>query len=69
MHIEFTKHALEQMNERSISEDEVISTIQYSEKTLKIEGIYHAQKNIGRCILEVVYVKQNYIRVVTLYPL
>lgn len=69
MHIEFTKHAKEQMLERNISEDEVISTIKYAEKTNKIHNVYYARKNIGRSLIEVVYIIENYIKVITVYPL
>ncbi len=69
MHIEFTNHAKEQMKERNISEDEVISTIKYSERTYKMGSIYYARKNIERATIEVIYAKQNYIRVITVYPL
>ena len=69
MHIEFTKHAKDQMDERNISEDEVVSTIKYAEKTEKIDDIYYARKNIGRAIIEVVYTRENYIKVITVYPL
>lgn len=34
MHIEFTKHAKEQMTERNISEDEVIETIKTVKKAI-----------------------------------
>ena len=69
MHVEFTKHAKEQMKERNISEDEVISTIKYAEKTGKIDDVYYARKNIGRAIIEVVYIRQNYIKVITVYSI
>ncbi len=69
MHIEFTKHAKEQMQERNISEDEVISTIKYAELINKINNVYYARKNIGRALIEVVYIIEKYIKVITVYPL
>ncbi|MEK6825784.1 MAG: DUF4258 domain-containing protein [Nanoarchaeota archaeon] len=69
MNIVFTKHAREQMEERNISEDEVISTVKYPEKTEKVDDMYYTQKNLGRFILEVVFTRENYIKVITLYPL
>jgi len=69
MHIEFTRHAREQMKERNISEEEVIDTVKTTKKTQKIDDIYYARKNIGRAIIEVVYVRENYIKVITVYPL
>ena len=69
MNIKFTKHAEEQMKERGISKDEVINTIKYPEKTLKTEDRYLAQKKISLGIIEVVYVIENYIKVITVYPI
>ncbi len=69
MHIELTKHAKEQMKERGISEDEVINTIKYPEKTQKIDNVYYAQKSLGWANIEVVYIRENYIKVITVYPL
>ncbi len=69
MHIEFTKHAMEQMKERNISEDEVLEIIKTAKKTQKIDGVYYAKKNMGRAEIEVVYVRENYIKVITVYPI
>ena len=69
MHIDFTNHAKEQMKERNISEDEVINAIKFSEETSKDGNVYYARKNIGRANIEVVYTKENYIKVITVYPL
>lgn len=48
------------MEKREISEDEVIQTITYPKKLTKIEGIYHAQKNIVCANIEVIYEKDIY---------
>jgi len=69
VNIVFTKHAKEQMKERGISEDEVINTLKYPESTQKIDELYYARKRTNHGIIEVVYEKQNYIKVITLYPL
>ena len=69
MNIIFTKHAKDRMKKRNISEDEVINTIQYPEKTQKIDDIYYVQKNLVRFVLKVVYTRENYINVLTLYPI
>ena len=55
------------MRERGISEDEVINTIKYPELTQKIDNVYYAQKKTIQGTIEVVYVKENYIKVITLY--
>ena len=67
MNVVFTKHALEQMQERRITEEEVISIIKYAEKTEKIDDKYYVKKNVGRGIIEVCFVRQNYIKVITVY--
>ena len=67
MNIVITKHAREQMRERGISEDELINTIKYPELTQKIDNVYYAQKKTIQGTIEVVYVKENYIKVITLY--
>ena len=69
MNIVLTKHVKEQMEERGISEDEVMNTLKYPESTQKIDGLYYSQKRTGQGIIEVVYEKQNYIKVITVYPL
>ncbi|MEK6896571.1 MAG: DUF4258 domain-containing protein [Nanoarchaeota archaeon] len=68
MHIEFTQHAQDRMKKRNISEDEVINAIKYSEKTEKIDEVYYAEKDIGRFVLRVVYVRENYIKFLTIHP-
>ncbi len=57
------------MERRNISEDEVINTIKYAEKTEKFDDAYYAYKHIGRFTLKVVYIRENYIKVLTVYPL
>ena len=68
MHIEFTQHAKDRMKKRNISEDEVINTIKYPERTEKVGDVYYAQKHLGRLLLKVVYIRENYIKVITLHP-
>ena len=69
MNIVFTKHAKEQMKERGITEDDVINAVKYPEKTKKISNIYYVQKKVIQGTIEVVYIKENYIKVITVYPL
>ncbi|HLC31106.1 MAG TPA: DUF4258 domain-containing protein [Candidatus Nanoarchaeia archaeon] len=69
MRIVFTTHAITQMKERGISEDEIIQTIMYPETTLKIDTVYYVQKKILQGTIEVVYIRENYIKVITVYPL
>lgn len=69
MKIVLTQHVKEQMEERGISEDEVINTVKYPESTQKIDDLYYARKKTIHGTIEVVYEKQNYIKVITVYPL
>ncbi len=69
MNIIFAKHAEEQMKERGISKDEVINTIKYPEKTIKSSDRYYARKKVSMGIIEVVYIREKYIKVITVYPL
>ena len=69
MEIILTRHAKDQMKERGISEDEVINTIKYPEKTLKTTDRYLAQKKVSIGTIEVVYIREKYIKVITVYPL
>jgi len=67
MDIIFTEHAKERMKKRKITEEEIKEVIKYPEKTEKIEGKYYVQKNIQRANIEVVYEKDKYIKVITVY--
>lgn len=69
MNIQFTKHSKDQMKERGISEDEVINTIKYPEITEKIKNRYYVQKKTIQGTIEVVYIIENYIKVITVYPI
>ena len=69
MEIVFTKHAKEQMKERGISEDDVINAIKFSKKTKKTRDAYYAQYQTISGKIEVVYVREKYIKIITLYPL
>lgn len=69
MRIEFTKHSLDQMRERGISQDDVMVTIKYPEKTEKIKNRYYVQRKTIQGKIEVVYLIENYIKVITVYPI
>ena len=55
------------MRKRGITKDEVIQTISYPDITSKQKGKYFVQKNIGRAKIEVVYEKDKYLNVITVY--
>ena len=67
MNIVFTLHTKSRLKKRKITEDEVRRAIKSPDKLTKIVDKYYAQKNIGRGNIEVVYVRENYIKVVTVY--
>ena len=67
MNIVFTLHTKFRLKKRKITEDEVIQAIKSPDKLTKIDGKYYVQKNIGRGNIEVIYVRENYIKVVTVY--
>lgn len=67
MKVIFTQHAKERMNKRKITEEEVINSIKFPDNTSKKEGKYYIHKNIGRAKIEVIYEKDKYIKVVTVY--
>lgn len=67
MEIVFTEHAKERMKKRKITEEEVREAIKYPEKTDKTEGKYYVKKNIQRANIEVVFEKDKYIKVISIY--
>ncbi len=69
MKIKFTRHAEEQMEERGISKDDAENTIKYPDLTKKESDRYLARKKFSQYSLEVVYVIENYIKVITVYPI
>jgi len=69
MEIVFTEHAKERLKKRKITEEEVKESIKYPDKVNKKEGKYYIQKNIGRAKIEIVYEKDKYIKIITIYYL
>ena len=67
MEIIFTQYAKDRMFKRKITKEEITNAIKYPEKTLKRQGKHYAQKNIGRANIEVVYEKDKYIKIITIY--
>lgn len=67
MDILFTEHSKERMKKRGITFDEVIQAIKNPNRIKKLEEKYCAQKNIGRANIEVVYLKDKYIKIITVY--
>lgn len=67
MEIVFTNHALYQINERKIDRILVEEVIKSPDVTKRVDNKYYVIKSINNKKLKVVYVKQRYIKVVTLY--
>ena len=70
MRIVYTKHAVLQMEKRKLEKVWIEETIKYPDKTER-EGMkkYYASKKLNGITLEVVYVKESFIKVITAYPL
>jgi hypothetical protein len=67
MDVVFTKHAIFRMEKRKITKDEVIDAIKYPEQIQRKQGNYCVRKNIDRANIEVVYEKDKYIKIITVY--
>ena len=55
------------IEKRKITEDEIINSIKFPDIVNKKRDKYTVQKNIGRGKIEVVYEKDKYIKVITIY--
>ena len=68
MDIFFTLHSKRQIKKRNLTEEEIIESMKYSDKTIKKHGKYYFQKNLGRGTIEIVCEKtENNIKVITVY--
>ena len=67
MQIIFTEHAINRLKKRKITLEEAELAIKNPDKTRKEGGKYIAKKDIGRARIEVVYEKDKYINVLTIY--
>lgn len=69
MEIIFTNHCLERMVFRKITRQEVLLAIFFPDKILKKNSKYFVRKNIQRAIIEVVFEREKYINIITVYYL
>ena len=69
MRLMYTFHAQEQIKEREILEIWVEETIKFPDITKHLGNKYIVTKKLNGIILEVVYIKEKYIRVITCYLL
>ncbi len=70
MLIIFSLHAKKRLKERTIKEKEVHEIIEIPEYTIRRGKIIEAFKKINNRLIKVVYIKkENYIKVITVYPI
>lgn len=67
MNIKYTLHAEEQIKERKLEKIWVEETIKYPHKTEREENKYYVTRKLNGRTLRVVYVKEKYIKVITVY--
>jgi len=67
MNIEFTDHVKNRIRKRKIKEGEIINAINNPDKNYKLGGKYYTQKDLGRGKIEIIYEKDKYIKVITVY--
>ena len=67
MDIIFTLHVKNRIKKRKIRDEEIFDAINNPDKISQEYGKYYVQKDIGRGKIEVVYEKDKYINVITVY--
>lgn len=68
MHIIFTKHAYDQMEERKLLKYEVIEAVKRPTKVIKKHGVYYYQKKLDRGIIEMPCERtESHIKIITVY--
>ncbi|MBS3074984.1 DUF4258 domain-containing protein [Candidatus Pacearchaeota archaeon] len=65
--IEFTDHIKNRLKKRKIKDEEIINAINNPDKSYKLEGKYYVQKDLGRGKIEIIYEKDKYIKLITVY--
>lgn len=69
MEIVYTLHAEEQIKERKYEKVWIEETIKRPDITQCFGDKYYASKKLNGLTIEVVYIKEKYIKVITAYPL
>ncbi len=70
MKIIYSSHARKRLRQRNIKENKVVEIIEFPDYTLKRGEEIEAYKKIKERTIKIVYVaKENYIKVITVYPL
>ena len=70
MNLIYSSHARKRMRQRGIKERDILDIIEFPEYTLKRGEEIEAYKKLNGKMIKIVYViKENYIKVITVYPL
>ena len=67
MEIIFSFHAKEQIKERKIQLVWAEETIKYPDEIIKENNKYYAIKKLNGKTLKIIYIKERYIKVITLF--
>ncbi len=68
MQIEFTKHAMERLEERKLLREDIAEAVRFPERVSKRCGLYYFQKKISRGRIEAVCEKtRTHLKVISLY--
>ena len=67
MKVEYTIHVRDRIIERKISETWIHETIAFPDIKSRRGNKFYVRKKINGVTLEVVYVKENYIKIITVY--
>ncbi len=67
MEIRYTKHAKYQIGERKIEQVWIEETLRSPDKIFRDGHKYYVTKKLNGFTLRIVYVRENYIKIVTLY--
>ena len=68
MKVVFTKHALQRIEKRKFTVQEIEEAIKYPDKTFKKHGKYYFVKTLDRGKIEIVGEKtKTYLRIITIY--
>jgi len=70
MNIVYTEHAEDQIRDRKFEKVWIEEAIKHPDKTIReSKNRYYAVKKLNGITIEVVYEKERYIKVITVYPL
>lgn len=65
----YTRHAEDQIRDRKLEKAWIEETIKRPDITRHLNHKYYISKKLNGLTIEVVYIKERYIKVITVYPL